>query len=288
MDWKHKLLHTLSYILHGEPPITKANIVSLSPNQLLQNRCAIITGGTSGIGYAIAKSFLQAGAIVIITGRSQQRIDKACSELSIYGSVLGYVVDNTQVSSFDNALTDIRNMVSDKAKCIDILVNNAGIGTGLPIPNTTETDWDATMDTNLKGTYFLSQSFGKYLKDNKIHGNILNITSSSCLRFGTTPYVISKWGIRSLTLGLAKALAPYGITVNAVAPGPTATPMLRTSFEENLTLPNSPIRRFILPDEIANAAVFMVSDMGKAAVGDTLYMTGGAGILTQDDVSYNF
>lgn len=288
MDWKHKLLHTLSYILHGEPPITKANIVSLSPNQLLQNRCAIITGGTSGIGYAIAKSFLQAGAIVIITGRSQQRIDKACSELSIYGSVLGYVLDNTQVSSFDNALTDIRNMVSDKAKCIDILVNNAGIGTGLPIPNTTETDWDATMDTNLKGTYFLSQSFGKYLKDNKIHGNILNITSSSCLRFGTTPYVISKWGIRSLTLGLAKALAPYGITVNAVAPGPTATPMLRTSFEENLTLPNSPIRRFILPDEIANAAVFMVSDMGKAAVGDTLYMTGGAGILTQDDVSYNF
>lgn len=288
MDWKHKLLHTLSYILHGEPPITKANIVSLTPNQLLQNRCAIITGGTSGIGYAIAKSFLQAGAIVIITGRSQQRIDKACSELSIYGSVLGYVLDNTQVSSFDNALTDIRNMVSDKAKCIDILVNNAGIGTGLPMPNTTETDWNATMDTNLKGTYFLSQSFGKYLKDNKIHGNILNITSSSSLRFGTTPYVISKWGIRSLTLGLAKALAPYGITVNAVAPGPTATPMLHTSFEQNLTLPYSPIKRFILPEEIANAAVFMVSDMGKAAVGDTLYMTGGAGILTQDDVSYNF
>lgn len=288
MDWKHKILHIVSYILHGEPPITKANIISLSPNQLLQNRCAIVTGGTSGIGYAIAKSFLQAGAIVIITGRSQERIDKACSELSVYGSVFGYVLNNTHVSSFDNALKEIRNMVSDKTTHIDILVNNAGIGNGMPMPNTTEADWNATIDTNLKGTYFLSQSFGKYLKDNKINGNILNITSSSSLRFGTTPYVISKWGIRSLTLGLAKALAPYGITVNAVAPGPTATPMLHISTEENLTLEKSPIGRFILPEEIANAALFMVSGMGNAAVGDTLYMTGGAGILTQDDVSYNF
>ena len=288
MSWKNHLIHVLSRLLHGEPPIIKAQIVTLAPNQLLKGRCALITGGTSGIGFAIARAFLDAGAIVVITGRSQHRIDGALLQLNAQGRAFGYVLDITNVSSFAIALDEIVALISQTAQKIDILVNNAGIGKGAAMPNTKEEDWDATIDTNLKGTYFLSQEFGKYLKENKIKGNILSIASSSSLRFGNTPYVISKWGIRSMTLGLAKAWAPYGITVNAVAPGPTATPMLNKSSDDNIERASSPMGRWILPEEIANAAVFMVSDMGSASVGDTLFMTGGAGLLTQDDVPYNF
>lgn len=288
MNWKNKLIHVFSRILHGEPPVVQAQIVTLAPNQLLEGRCALITGGTSGIGLAIAKAFLDAGAVVVITGRSQERINNACEQLNTPGRLFGYVLDNTNVSSFAMALSDIVSLVEPLNKNIDILVNNAGVAKGAAMPYTTESDWNATIDTNLKGTYFLSQIFGCYLKDKHIKGNILNISSSSSLRFGNTPYVISKWGIRSMTLGLAKLLAPYGIVVNAVAPGPTATPMLHKSSADNIEKLSSPMGRYILPEEIANAAVFMVSDLGRAAMGDTLFMTGGAGILTQDDVPYNF
>ena len=288
MSWKNQLIHVLSRILHGEPPVIKAQVVTLAPNHLLEGRCALITGGTSGIGLSIARAFLDAGAVVVITGRSQNRIDSALLQLNAQGRAYGYVLDNTNVSSFSVALNEIVALTSQTKRQLDILVNNAGIGKGAAMPNTKEEDWDATIDTNLKGTYFLSQLFGKYLKENKIKGNILNIASSSSLRFGNTPYVISKWGIRSMTLGLAKALTPYGITVNAVAPGPTATPMLNKSSDDNIERASSPMGRWILPEEIANAAVFMVSDMGRASMGDTLFMTGGAGLLTQDDVPYNF
>ena len=197
-------------------------------------------------------------------------------------------MDNTKISNLEDNFIEILNKVSPYSKSIDILVNNAGVGVGRSYPNTEEDDYDLVMSTNLKGAYFLSQLFGKYLVKNNIKGNILNIESSSSLRFGNSPYVISKWGMKSLTLGLAKTLAPYGIIVNAIAPGPTATPMLQKESTDNITKVNSLLGRWILPEEIANGAVFLVSDMGRSVIGDTIYMTGGAGLLTQDDVPYNF
>ena len=288
MSIKKKLLNILTKTLQGRPIITKANVTTYAPNHLLENRCAIVTGGTSGIGYAIAEAFLKAGAIVIITGRGQSKISKALQELNKYGTVYGYVLNNQDVSTFESALDEILQLLPEASRKIDILVNNAGVGIGNAYPNTAEEDYNTVLNTNLKGTYFLSQTFGKYLVKNNIKGNILNIESSSSLRFGNTPYVLSKWGVRSLTLGLAKTLAPFGITVNAIAPGPTATPMLNVSANENITHEKSPLGRYILPEEIANGAVFLVSDMGRAILGDTIYMTGGAGLLTQDDVPYNF
>lgn len=103
---------------------------------------------------------------------------------------------------------------------------------------------------------------------NQIKGNILNIASSSSLRPANSAYTISKWGIRGLTSGLAKSLAPYGITVNGVAPGPTATPMLLKEDIHNISHPNLPAGRYVLPEEIANMALFLVSDMGRMVVGD--------------------
>ena len=89
MSWKNQLINVLSRLLHGEPPVIKAQVVTLAPNQLLKGRCALITGGTSGIGFAIARAFLDAGAIVVITGRSQQRIDSALLQLNAQGRAFG-------------------------------------------------------------------------------------------------------------------------------------------------------------------------------------------------------
>lgn len=128
---------------------------------------------------------------------------------------------------------------------------------------------------------------GRYMRDNGIKGNILNIASSSSLRPAVSAYTLTKWGIRGLTLGLAKALASYGITVNGIAPGPTATPMLGKAEGADISFPN-PLGRYALPEEIANMAVFLVSDMGRSVVGDIVYMTGGSGLVTFDDVEYTF
>ena len=287
MSVKNYIKRGLRFIFKGAPIIhTTANVVTLAPNELLNGRVALITGGTSGIGFYIAKHFLNSGATVIITGRNEKRIKQACdmlrSSTGCIEKVYGHVLDNTCVESFEPALQKISSQWNLR---IDILVNNAGV-LGGDISNVAEEQYDMIMDTNLKGTFFLSQAIGKYMKRQNIGGNILNIASSSSFRPASSAYTMSKWGIRGLTLGLAKSFIPYGIVVNGVAPGPTATPMLLNDKKDDLTIERNPLGRFALPEEIANMAVFLVSDMGKTIVGDIVCMTGGAGLITFDDVNY--
>lgn len=254
-------------------------------------RCALVTGGTSGIGYAIAKAYINAGAAVIITGRSKERINAAINRLKIECSeatVFGCVLNNTQVPTFEKTFDGILSEVKVAGiNGIDILVNNAGVNYK-GMPDATEEEYDKVLDTNLKGVFFLSQMLGKYFVANNIKGNILNIASASCIRPADSAYTVSKWGIRGLTLGLAKTLAKYGITVNGIAPGPTATPMMIKDGQSNMWLERLPLGRYIMPEEIANMAVYLVSDMGRSIMGDMIYMTGGAGVLTYDDVKYSF
>ena len=219
-------------------PKVYTNIISLSPSQLLTNRVALITGGTSGI------------------------------------------------KEFENKFQEICGILGEKK--IDILVNNAGVRGG-HLSKATEEEYDKIMDTNAKGTFFMTQLVAKYMVANNIRGNILNISSASSIRPALSAYHMSKWAIRGLTQGVARALAPYGICVNAIAPGPTATPMLlgdRTnseiSHERNL------LGRYAMPEEIANMAVILVSDMSRTIIGDTLFMSGGGGVITNEDVNYNF
>lgn len=263
-----------------------ANIVTLAPSELLLGRCALITGGTSGIGYEIAKAFMIAGAKVIITGRSQEKTDKIVerlqAETGIKDATFALEWDNTQCNLFEEKFQSAIAMIGH----IDILVNNAGL-VGGNIDVVSEEQYDAILDTNLKGVFFLSKLVSKYMKDNYIQGNILNVASSSSLRPAISAYTLSKWGLRGLTLGLAKMLAPYGITVNGIAPGPTATPMLHRDAE-NLTLKANPTGRYAMPQEIANMAVMLCSGMGRMVVGDIVFMTGGAGLITVDDIPYNF
>lgn len=292
MSLKTYIKRGIQYVLHGIPQKeVKASVFEMAPNTLLSGRTALVTGGTSGIGYEITKAFLKAGANVIITGRNITRIEKTCSKLRTdvhiaeENFLLGIEFDNKNSSCFEAKLNEILNL--PKVSSIDILVNNAGVMGGF-INNTTEDEFSDVIDINLKATFFLSRLFGRYWKNNNIQGNILNIASSSSLRPADSAYSLSKWGVRGLTLGLAKSLSPYGITVNGIAPGPTATSMLLGENTENLYLSKSPIGRYVMPQEIANVAVLLVSNMGKTIVGDIIYMTGGAGIITFDDVKYSF
>lgn len=271
-------------------PIHKVTpqIVELKQESLLQGRTALVTGGTSGIGNEIARSFLKAGATVLITGRNQERIDKVVAEMKkgipdalIYGLAMNMI----DVGGIKEKMSEALQILPSHQ--IDILVNNAGVS-GDSFATTTEEQYDNTMDTNLKGVYFLSQYIAHYYIDNKIKGNILNIASSSSLRPANSAYSISKWGIRGLTEGLARVLAPYGITVNGIAPGQTVTPMMQGTSTENIYHPTNLIGRYILPVEIANMAVILVSEMGRAIVGDIVYMTGGSGNVTNEDLPYDF
>lgn len=257
--------------------------------ELLNGRTALITGGTSGIGLSIAKTFLLNGCNVIITGRNSSKIDKAVGELKKEITnkkqvVKGIVFDISDTKNIEN---NFNNIISDNNK-IDILVNNAGIIAGENLGSTKIDDYEICLKTNLEGTYFLSQTFFNYLKQNKMKGNILNILSSSSNRPAVKPYTLTKWGLKGLTIGMAKKFIEYGVVVNGIAPGPTYTSMLvqDAENEKDLKLESNPAGRYTTPEEIANGALFLVSDMGKMIVGDIIYMTGGAGIITVDDIVY--
>lgn len=248
---------------------------------ILRGKTVLITGGTGGIGLSIAQRCINNGAKVIITGRSQKKLDTSLKFLD--GEAFGFVLDVRVVS--DDMKTNFLQFVDKQKLTIDTLINCAGLQAGVAFGNTKEEDYDKTLDTNLKGTYFFSQIFSNYLIENKVQGNILNISSVSGIRPAISPYMISKWGIQGLTKGMAKKLIPYGIVVNGIAPGPVATEMLGLDGK-NLDYSRAPVGRYSDPIEVANLAVFMISSMGRMIVGDTVYITGGCGNLTVDDIKY--
>ena len=290
---KEKLITFLRIVFGKRPVVVKkpVTIVQIGPTDLLKGRCAIVTGGRSGIGLEIAKAMLSAGASVVITGRNVDRLNKASEMLERYKNedsiIEAEIMDHSDISTFEKSFERIKEKVD--GRIIDILVNNAGTR-GLcksDFGKADEDDYDVIMDTNLKGTFFFSQLVAKYMKENKIQGNILNIASSSSLRPANSAYTLSKWGLRGLTLGMAKALIPHGVVVNAIAPGPTATPMMNLT-NDDVNFPQNPSGRLATPEEIANMAVVMTSSMGRMAVGNILYMTGGSGLITIDDAIYDF
>lgn len=290
MGLKHYIKRGVKFILHGVPERkVYAQVSYLAPSEMLKGRTALVTGGTSGIGYEVAKAYINAGARVVITGRNEEKVKKACEainkEVSRKGNIFGIVMNNTDVKSTPSKLQDIERVLGTGH--IDILVNNAGV-VGGEVKDCTEELYDTILDTNLKGTFFLSKLVASYWVDKQIEGNILMMGSSSSLRPATSAYTLTKNALYGFTKGLAKVLAPHGITVNGLAPGPTATPMtMPNGVRDEISFPN-PLGRFVMPGEIANMAVFLVSNMGRSIIGDMVFMTGGSGIVTFDDVKYSF
>lgn len=279
----------LIYIVKGQPTIqVKPNIVNLGKNEFLKGRTALITGGTSGIGKAIAIAFVNAGANVVITSRTEEKAQKVAGSLDVIYEgqfVKGIELNNEQIETFEACFKKLTSKIGDHR--IDILVNNAGVRGGRWGETTLE-EYDKVMNTNLKGVFFLTEIVARYMKNEGVHGNILNICSASSLRPANSAYCLSKWGMRAFTEGLAKSLIPYDIVVNGIAPGPTATPMFGLNSSDDLSAPAQPNHRYTTVEEIADMAVVYVSDMARSIVGDIAYMTGGAAVITYDDNNYDF
>ncbi len=243
-------------------------------NALLKGRRALITGGGSGIGLAIAEAYGRSGASVVLAGRTVSRLEDASHNLERLGVEVAVVdLDICDVASFAGKL--------DKIGDFDILVNNAGVVGGGAFGTTSEADYNRVLETNLRGAYFLSQEVSARWIKNKVEGNILNICSASSLRPGESPYILSKWGLRALTLGMARRLVKHGIVVNGLAPGCTNTDQF--SRDGDLTNSRNPSGRLVTTIEIGNIAVVMVSSLARMVVGDVLYVTGGGAITTLDD-----
>lgn len=283
-DCYHLARHRIKLALLRKEPV----YVPVFYSELLKGKDALITGGSSGIGLEIAKAFLNNGAAhVIITGRSEDKLLECCKGIrksSEGKGEISYLVMDNLSSDTQNMAENLKQALGDRK--LDILVNNAGIIAGGRFGNVTAEEFDKVIGTNLRGAYLLSQIVSQMMIQHNIKGNILNIASSSSLRPAISPYTISKWGIRGLTLGMAKTLIPYGIVVNGLAPGPTATPLLLGKDTGHLENGNTPNQRYASPAEIANMAVILTSPLGRTIIGDIVYMTCGSGVITFDDIKY--
>ena len=249
----------------------------------LANQVAIVTGGGSGIGRAIALEFAEFGADVVIASRRLDVLEKAAEEISALGRrSLAVQTDISRKSDVDNLV----QKVMEEFGHIDILVNNGGVGSRIPdklvpIIEVDEDEWDLIMDTNLKGTYFCCQAVGKMMIDQR-KGNIINITSGDGKRvsggLGTT-YNVAKAGAIMLTQCLAWDFGKHNIRINSIAPGYTKTERGRFlwSNPEILKMIESrrPLGRIGEPEEIASAALFLASDASTYITGQTINVCGG-------------
>lgn len=253
-------------------PITEIN----EDGTFLKGKVALITGGSGGIGIAIARKFLDCGSKVIIAGTNEEKLRNKCKELGEFCSSIVINVENIQEFS------DKVESASQIFGPIDILVCSHGIHTkrqGFDFLNVTEDEYDDVMNINLKGTYFLCQSIARYMIRNEIKGHILIISSQSALEPSWSPYRLSKRGIAGITEGMALRLLQKGIIVNALGPGPTATTMQDKLIHGSIYTADNPIGRYTMPEEIAEYAKILVSDLGNTIVGQTIYMSGGRGII---------
>ncbi len=243
----------------------------------LKNKTALITGGTMGIGSAIAKQFHLAGANLILTGvESQESIDKLNDEVRNKGiDNIKYLradfTDDKFIARFLKVLDDI-----DK---IDICVNNAGTNRNNLIDEIITEDYDLLMQINLRAPFLITRYLSSRMKKNG-YGRIINIASiwSVKSRPGRTAYTITKSGIVGLTKTSSIELAPYNVLVNAVSPGFTMTELtMKTLPEKEFNELKSivPIKRFAKPEEIAKTVLFLASDLNTYITGQNVIIDGG-------------
>ncbi len=243
----------------------------------LKDKIAFITGGSQGIGASIVKAFYNAGTKVYFCGRDEQKLIKIAEELKAINSngSFGYFVGD--VTDYKNVESMVDELIKKEGR-IDILVNNAGITKDNIILRMKEEEWDAVLNTNLKGAFFFTKVVLKYMIKQK-SGKIINISSvvGSMGNPGQGNYCASKAGIEGFTRAIAREVASRNITVNAVAPGYIVTPMTEVLAEEvkkNL-MDMIPLGRLGKPEDVANAVLFLASSMADYITGQVLHVNGG-------------
>jgi NAD(P)-dependent dehydrogenase (short-subunit alcohol dehydrogenase family) len=243
----------------------------------LSGRVAVVVGGTSGIGRAIALGLAEAGADVVVSGRRAELIDTVAKEIEAKGRrSLRQPADVADRASLET----LRDRVVAELGKVDILVNSAGTTKRRPTLEVSEDEWNGIMETNLTGTLRACQVFGRHMVE-RGYGRIINIASLSSFvaLFEVAAYAASKAAVASLTKSLAIEWSSKGVTVNAIAPGVFKTD-LNTALLDGTDrgrefLLRTPMKRFGKVEELAGAAVFLASDAASFVNGEVLAVDGG-------------
>ena len=247
----------------------------------LDGMTALVTGSGRGIGSALAFGLAQAGASVALSDVPEQLPGARETAERIKGEGVDSRTYSLDVLDLANIRRTVDEVVRDFGR-LDILVNNAGIRRRQPALEVTEDNWDAVIDTNLKGPFFCAQAAARVMIEQG-GGRIINISSQLAIIAGENraAYCASKAGLANLTRVLALEWIKYGITVNAIGPGPTETPGLlaadtRSAAELAADLSaNMPLGRRMLPEELVGAAVYLASPSASATTGHLLIVDGG-------------
>lgn len=267
MGLKSKIKHLISFLLHGEARPIYAKISYLAPNCQLAGKKIVITGGGRGLGYAMAKKFVAEGAEVLIAGRNEKTLQKSAAELNCKYLIL----DVQDTSSFKGFIEKAAEVLGG----INCLVNNAGISLHeAGFLDVSPEQFDAQVNTNLKGCFFLTQEFIEYSKDKEGMKNIIFTSSETSMTVDERPYGLTKAALNSLVQGLAYRYVNDGYRINAVAPGVTISDMVGGDANGDLRYGNI-THRYYLPEEVAEVASFLLSDASNCLNGQILVCNEG-------------
>ena len=245
---------------------------------MLKGNKAIVTGAGRGIGFAIAKELADSGCSVVITGRNKDTLKAAADKIG--GNVIPYVWDASDITLAEAKIKEASGLMGG----LDILVNNAGIfarrseWSKKSLLQTTVDEWESVMKNNTSSIFFTMQATVKYMLENNIKGNILNITSVAGYEPVYGAYGASKIAATGLTRGWGKMFASDGITINGIAPGPVATEMNDWHEGDSMKHERIPFGRFATIEEIAKLAIYLLSEEAQMVCGETVVLDGGYAI----------
>ena len=246
----------------------------------IAGKVALVTGGSRGIGEMIAEGFVKNGAKTFITSRKAKQCDETAKRLSKYGECISIPADLTD----SNEIKKVKSKVESETNTLNILVNNAGAVWAADFDNFPENGWDKVMDTNVKAMFFLTQQFIKLLEKNGTNedpSRIINIGSIDGLgipRAETYSYPASKAAVHHLTRVMANRLSKRNINVNAIAPGPFESQMMKStlkSFSEEI-INSVPRKRIGKPEDMAGASIFLSSKASAYITGIVMPVDGGS------------
>ncbi len=253
--------------------------------KVLENKNAVITGGSDGIGLGIAKAFAQNGANLLLIGKDPNKLERAQQALLNEFAVQVHTLsaDLSKTETVTEVVKDIERLLP----AVDILVNNAGLARFVPFEQVDNTLYDAHFNLNVKAPYFLTQGLLPALVKSK--GNVINISSYSVHRMlpnrAATVYSATKGALNSFTIALAFEVGHLGVRVNAIAPGNISTPQFNRNLQaltaekqaafETMVKEIYPLQHIGTPQDIAQAAVFLASDNASWITGSILAVDGG-------------